>query len=200
MFPLSTVLFPGGTLALHVFEERYQAMMAECIRGDGLFGVVLIARGSEVGGGDQRFDVGTVARITDVAEVGGGRLAVRATGERRVRIDEWCPDDPYPVAHLADAPSAHGDGDGAAVAVAEAAVRRLRALLSELGTVPAIRHDLRPVDRPEDRGWQLCDLAPLGTLDLQGLLVTDSLAERLTALGDLCDARAADVVALLGGE
>ena len=63
MFPLSTVLFPQAGLPLHVFEERYRTLMAECLDGDGEFGVVLIARGSEVGGGDQRVDIGTVARI-----------------------------------------------------------------------------------------------------------------------------------------
>ena len=54
MFPLSAVLFPYATMPLHVFEPRYRALMHDCLAGDRRFGVVLIERGSEVGGGDQR--------------------------------------------------------------------------------------------------------------------------------------------------
>ena len=54
MFPLGTVLFPHAALPLHLFEERYRALAEACLRGDGRFGVVLIERGFEVGGGDQR--------------------------------------------------------------------------------------------------------------------------------------------------
>ena len=59
MFPLGTVLFPHALLPLRVFEPRYRTMTAHVMRGDAEFGVVLIERGSEVGGGDIRFDVGT---------------------------------------------------------------------------------------------------------------------------------------------
>ncbi|MEN3314917.1 MAG: uncharacterized protein V7605_1151, partial [Acidimicrobiaceae bacterium] len=54
MFPLGTVLFPGLALPLHVFEPRYQSLVQACLDGDGHFGIVLIERGSEVGGGDVR--------------------------------------------------------------------------------------------------------------------------------------------------
>ena len=57
MFPLGTVLFPYAVLPLHVFEPRYRALTEHCLAGDGCFGVVLIERGSEVGGGDTRFAV-----------------------------------------------------------------------------------------------------------------------------------------------
>src|SRR4029078_331611 len=67
MFPLGTVLLPHSTLPLTLCEDRYRALAETCLRGDGRFGVVLIERGFEVGGGDSRFDVGTVARISDAA-------------------------------------------------------------------------------------------------------------------------------------
>src|SRR2546430_9614094 len=63
MFPLGNVLFPHAQLPLHVFEPRYRALAETCLAGDGEFGVVLIDRGSEVGGGDTRFSIGTFARI-----------------------------------------------------------------------------------------------------------------------------------------
>ena len=62
MFPLGTVLFPHALLPLHVFEPRYRVMTERVLKATREFGVVLIERGSEVGGGDTRFDVGTVAR------------------------------------------------------------------------------------------------------------------------------------------
>ena len=197
MFPLSTVLFPRAGLPLHVFEDRYRELMAHCMNGDGEFGVVLIARGSEVGGSDQRVGVGTVARIANVAELGDGRLLVVATGVRRVRVDRWLPDDPYPVALVADIPDDVPADDGTTLAGAEFAVRRLRSLLSELGDVPALPHNLRITGDEEDVGWQLCDMAPLTALDLQRLLATEGLMTRMLLLTELCDAMAEDVTRML---
>src|SRR5436189_1506182 len=83
MFPLGTVLVPSAGLPLHVFEPRYRALVHDCLAGDGEFGVVLIARGSEVGGQDVRTDVGTVARIVQAQELPDGRWAIAAVGVRR---------------------------------------------------------------------------------------------------------------------
>ena len=72
MFPLGTVLFPYATLPLHVFEPRYRVLVHDCLASDAPeFGVVLIERGSEVGGGDVRFRTGTVARLVEAAEQRG---------------------------------------------------------------------------------------------------------------------------------
>jgi uncharacterized protein len=199
MFPLSTVLFPGAGLPLHVFEERYRSLMTDCMDGNGEFGVVLIARGSEVGGGDQRLDVGTVARISRVAELGDGRLLVVSVGVRRLRVSAWLEDNPYPRAVVGELPAITSIGDGRLVAAAESSVRRLRSLLSELGDVPALPHDLELVGDGEDIGWQLCDLAPLNPIDLQHLLVTAELGARMTLLTELCNARSGDVIGLLAG-
>ena len=87
MFPLGSVLVPGMILPLHVFEPRYRALVRDCTAGDGEFGVVLIERGSEVGGGDARTDVGTMARIVQADELPDGRFAVGAVGMRRIRVD-----------------------------------------------------------------------------------------------------------------
>ena len=100
MFPLSTVLFPHAALPLHVFEERYKALMGDCMATDGAFGVVLIARGSEVGGGDERVDVGTIARVTHLTELEDGRMLVMARGVERVLVERWLDDGPYPRAEV----------------------------------------------------------------------------------------------------
>ena len=199
MFPLSTVLFPEAGLPLHVFEERYRTLMGTCLESDGEFGVVLIARGSEVGGGDQRTDVGTIARIANVAELDDGRLLVVATGIRRIRVEEWLDDDPYPRAVVADLPDLGVDCPGDVLTAAEGSLRRLRSLLSELGDVPALPHSLRISGDPDGIGWQLCDMAPLVSIDLQRLLVADGLETRMRLLVDLCDAMSGDVIGLLSG-
>src|SRR5438067_8283912 len=100
MFPLGTVLFPYAVLPLHVFEPRYRALTETCLRGDGRFGVVLIERGSEVGGGDARFSVGTCARIVEAAELTDGRWVLMVLGTERLRVERWLADDPYPQAEV----------------------------------------------------------------------------------------------------
>jgi Lon protease-like protein len=198
MFPLQTVLFPFAPIRLHVFEERYQVLMADCRRGGGTFGVVLISRGSEVGGGDHRVDVGTVAHIERTAELGGGRLLVEAVGTHRVQVDEWLPDDPYPQARVDTL--AEADAGGTALSDARSAVVRLRSLLSELGDVPPISHDLALGTDAAEVGWRLCALAPLGPFDRQALLAASGTDERMTLLTAQCEAMAHDVSALLAGE
>jgi uncharacterized protein len=197
MFPLSTVLFPRADLPLHVFEERYRTMMADCLDGDREFGVVLITRGSEVGGGDQRVDVGTVARIDQVVEVADGRMLVAARGLGRLRVRHWLPDDPYPRAEVDDLPvGSDGDRTGTGPE-AEVAVRRLRSLLSELGQVPALPHDHDFLGSDEEVGWQLCASAPLNLLDRQQLLDCAGHETRMRLLTGLSNAMAEDVLGLL---
>ncbi|HBU01458.1 MAG TPA: ATP-dependent protease, partial [Acidimicrobiaceae bacterium] len=96
MFPLGSVALPGVALPLQVFEPRYRALVMTCLTDDRLFGSVLIDRGSEVGGGDQRGDVGTLIRIIQSEELPDGRWAVVGVGIERLRVVEWLPDDPFP--------------------------------------------------------------------------------------------------------
>src|SRR5262249_51200285 len=104
MFPLGSVLFPTLYLPLHVFEERYRLMVHHCLDGDRRFGVVLIERGHEVGGGDVRTMVGTMAQILEAAETPDGRWAVGAVGTHRVRVHRWLDDSPYPRADVEEWP------------------------------------------------------------------------------------------------
>lgn len=86
LFPLHTVLFPGGPLPLRIFEPRYLAMVAECLRGDSEFGVVLITQGGETGEAAASHDVGCLARIVDWDQGDDGLLTIRAIGTRRFRV------------------------------------------------------------------------------------------------------------------
>lgn len=86
LFPLNTVLFPGGSLPLHIFEERYKLMIGECMEQREPFGVVLIKSGREVGGPAEPYAVGTSARITRVHNLDNGRINLVAVGQERFRI------------------------------------------------------------------------------------------------------------------
>ena len=200
MFPLGTVLFPHLPLPLHVFEPRYRALARDCLRHGQEFGVVLIERGSEVGGGDTRFAVGTVARIVEATEFPDGRWALLCVGTRRFRVSTWLPDDPYPLALVEQLPDPPlGAGGDEALAVAEGAVRHALALAGELDEAPApstVELDGDPVVA----AFQLADIAPLGPVDQQRLLEQDDPVERLRLLADLAS-DAVDVLAyrLSGG-
>lgn len=101
MFPLGSALMPGEHLPLRIFEPRYREMLQDCIdAGDMRFGVVLIERGSEVGGHDVRTDVGTIAEVVEHRRSTGGTWALLCRGVERIRVDEWLDDAPYPRANV----------------------------------------------------------------------------------------------------
>jgi Lon protease-like protein len=189
MFPLGTVLFPYGLLPLHVFEPRYRVMVRECLRNDHEFGVVLIERGSEVGGGDVRFDVGTLARIVRATELDDGRYALTAVGVRRVRVEHWLPDDPYPQAEIVELTDPELDVDDAADAAAtrdqvEAALRELFALWSQFEPrVAGVRVEL--AGDLAQAAYEAAAAAPFGPLDAQRVLEADGTAERLALIDTL---------------
>lgn len=84
LFPLRTVLYPGGPLPLRIFEQRYLDMISRCMKSDSPFGVLLIKDGSETGPATTH-DVGTLAHITDWYQGSDGLLGVTATGTDRFR-------------------------------------------------------------------------------------------------------------------
>ena len=195
MFPLSTVLFPGASMPLHVFEPRYRAMVADCLQSEPHeFGVVLIERGSEVGGGDVRTDVGTVARIEALQRADDGRYALQARGTTRLRVRKWLPDDPYPQALVDRLDQPDGAGGPGATAVTLAAVRRVEALLSELGSATA-----GPRLEATATLWELCARVPVNALDRQRLLATDDPEVRAWLLVELADALGDDLARILAG-
>jgi len=101
LFPLRTVLFPGQTLPLHIFEPRYRQMIANCLEGDRTFGVALIAEGAEVGGPAVPHSVGTTAMIQDVEHLADGRMNLLTVGHARFRINALDADaEPYLIGHV----------------------------------------------------------------------------------------------------
>jgi Lon protease-like protein len=198
MFPLGTVLFPHALLPLHIFEPRYRVMMRHCLDADREFGVVLIERGSEVGGGDVRFDIGTTARIVQANELADGRWVLSTVGLRRLQVVRWLPDDPYPQAEVDELaePTASEDSRAAADAAATA-FEEVFALWHRLDE----RVPVAPVPRSDDAGrdvFELAAAAPLGPLDAQRILEAPTptvraelLRDRLADLGEELRARLA---------
>jgi Lon protease-like protein len=193
MFPLGTVLFPTAVLPLHVFEPRYRAMVRDCLAAEREMGVVLIERGSEVGGDDVRSDLGTVAHIVQAEELPDGRWGLVAVGARRLRVVQWLPDDPYPVAEVEDWPDPEPQpGYGEQAAAVAARLRQVLALAAEAGdrTVPAT---LELSDDPVLAVLQAAAVGPFGPLDRQRLLA----AETPDARADLLEELLADALAVL---
>ena len=185
MFPLGNVLMPGSPLSLHVFEERYRQLVRDCIEAtDHEFGVVLIDRGHEVGGGDSRRQVGTIARMVQVAELPDGRFAVVAFGMRRFRVDQWLPDDPYPLAAVDDWPDADEYIDSDQLAAVVQRTRRTLALAVELGDEVA-DPGFELFDDPALSSYQLAELAPVGSADAYDLLCAAGPSTRLGLLDEL---------------
>jgi uncharacterized protein len=196
MFPLGTVLFPYALLPLHVFEPRYRIMMRHVLAGDREFGVVLIERGSEVGGGDTRFDVGTLARIVQIAELPDGRYAVSTVGLRRIRVRRWLDDDPYPRAEIdaLDESASTDDADAARGRVVEGFARvaaLARRIDARIGDAPVFDAD------PARASYEAAAVAPIGPLDAQQLLAIDDAATRLDALAAMLGEREAELRARL---
>ena len=203
MFPLSAVLFPHASMPLHVFEPRYRELLRDCLAGDNRFGIVLIERGSEVGGGDVRSRLGTRGVITQAVELPDGRWVLEVEGEARIAVEEWLPDDPYPVALVRDAAPAPAPGDATAlVGAAGQRVRRARALLAEQGGAPPLAPELA-LDGGGDAdraAWQLCAAAPLSAYDAQRLLAADGAPERLRLLAELMEELELDLHRMLRAE
>ena len=186
MFALQSVLLPGMPLSLHVFEPRYLTMLETVMGGDQQMGVVLIERGREVGGGDVRCDVATMARVVETRRLADGRLLAVALGGRRVRVRRWLPDDPHPWAETEDWP----DEPEPASTGAPELMYELTGLVTE-ARILALRLQLGPLAQAEAPGavdlgrdparaaYRAAALAPLGPLDRLEVLSTPTAGERL---------------------
>jgi len=184
MFPLGAVLLPGSSMPLHVFEPRFQTMIERCLGGTRApeFGVVLIERGSEVGGGDTRGTIGTAGRIVEATRFDDGRWALLITGTTRIRVERWLADDPYPqaeVSEIVEPPlSSTGEQDFATMVTL---LRRVLAMTCELGdsSAPAT---IEFATELVLGSFQAAASAPLGPADQQRVLEATGASERIALL------------------
>ena len=185
MFPLGSVLFPHMPLPLRVFEDRYLVMLSRILADEPAeFGVVLIERGQEVGGGEKRFGFGTVAQVEQL-DTTEDFVVLVARGERRIEVLEWLDEDPHPAARVRELPELSWSDDLMPLREkAEAAVRRTLRLASEFGD-PLWQPDVEIASDPVAGAWQLAAIAPLGELDQIALLRSESAESLLSVLIEL---------------
>jgi Lon protease-like protein len=180
MFPLTTVLMPGMPLPLRIFEERYLKLLGDLLGEETPeFGVVLISRGPEVGGGEKRMNIGTIASVTNIGTT-EQFYGLESVGSRRFRVNAWLPDDPYPLADIDFIPDLIWDDTLMPARVhLETKVRQLIAFASEFGDLQ-YGPDVEFSDDPMEACWQLAGVLPVGELDQMDLLGSQS-AEELIA-------------------
>lgn len=194
MFPLGGVLLPGMALPLRIFEHRYRTMQDAVLAADEpVFGSVLIERGSEVGGGDSRTDVGCVATIDRLERQPDGQATLLAVGTRRIRVEEWLPDAPYPAALVTDWPDRltgyepqpedlQRSRDGIAGLLPMAL--EIIGLAHRLGS-PAHFDPAQLSDDSVLASYQLATATPLGALDRLKVLRAEDLTVRLGLMHEM---------------
>ncbi len=191
LFPLGTVLFPGGVLPLRIFEVRYLDMIGRCQRAGAPFGVVCLTHGSEVrrpGAAEVFRGVGTLATVTRLETPQPGLMLIRASGTQRFRItsreqlkhglwvaDVECLPADRPVPVPADLQP-----------TADALGRLIESLRQRAGD-----QDQLPLQEPwqlQDCGWvanRWCELLPLPMELKQRLMELDNPLLRLELVGDV---------------
>ncbi len=198
MFPLGSVLFPSMILPLRIFEPRYRALARHCVDTDSGFGVVLIERGSEVGGGDVRSTIGCLASVVQHEEQPDGEWFMVCVGTSRIRVLEWLDDDPYPLARVEGWNDPEPPPDLIAqVAAVEQPFRAALAMAAELGGRSApITIELS--DDPILATYQMSALSPLGSLDRHHLLGAPDASTRTAMLSTMLTDTLDDLRAQLG--
>jgi hypothetical protein len=181
LFPLNTVLFPGGVLPLRIFEPRYVDMVKRCMREGGFFGVVLISKGVEAGGDAVAHSIGTLAQIVDFDQLPDKLLGITCRGTQRFRvISSRVQDDGLHVAQielLSPDPAIELPAEFAHYA------KLLEQALPQMGDF--FKH-LEP--RYRDAAWvsgRLAEIMPLALQDKQKLLQESDPLERLRVLQPL---------------
>ncbi len=173
LFPLNTVLFPGAVLNLHVFEERYRRLIAECLDASEAFGVVLIRDGQEAGDPDVTpHEIGTTAEISEVTPLPAGRYYISTTGGRRFRIERIVSRDPYLTADVEFLDDERDDADARASELAQRVLGDFREYVRLLVAFSGNATDVEMPHDPVEASYVVGD----------ALQVADALKQRLLEL------------------
>ena len=180
LFPLSTVLFPGGSIPLEIFEARYHSMIQDCLESDSKFGIALIKEGKEVGGTAVPHRVGTLAKITQMREISQNRLYLTAVGETRFTILELIEEKAYLEAlvekHAVD--NLQEVGEQSRYEAQKAASRHLKSIVNLNGGW--VRNAETPIpDEPEKLSFFLGQLLRGSNKIRQEILEESSPAKRI---------------------
>jgi len=186
MFPLGVVLFPGSVLPLHIFEDRYKRLSQDCVTNQSPFGVVLIERGQEVGGGDERASTGCLAEIIQYDLMPDGRSNLVVLGTSKIDIQQWHSDSPYPIASVTQIRELSAEGS---IAEARRVLGRLGAFVHKAQLsgyqLPEIDEDAVAVGLDAtELTYRIADLIPAGPFDRQRILAASGCEERLALINE----------------
>ena len=188
LFLLNTVLFPRMELPLHVFEERYKQLVAECLADNEPFGVLLIEAGNEVGDSlAETARIGCATRIENAAPVEGGRLMILTRGERRFRILETSDESPYRTATVEYPVDEQGDIADSLIERATEGYRQIAKLRAM--TEGVFQRSVRIPPRPGDLADQIGSAAAgmVENTERQRILDVFDVRHRLEIAVDLLD-------------
>jgi len=188
MFPLNAVIFPGVSVPLMVFEDRYRAMVHHLLRVEDpaqrLFGSVGIREGYEVGdhGSQSLYRVGCRVQMTEVESHADGTFSIVGVGIDRIQLERLDTSGVFPVGHVLDRPEASAEVDEALLERARATFTAYRAALADIRTDPF--EGALPRD-PSYLSWTLAACAPLPMQERQALLEAEDASDRLRLVTDL---------------
>ena len=183
IFPLSTVLFPTADMSLSIFEERYRIMIEELLESGGVFGVMLILRGEEVGGSAVPHSIGTTANIVEHSKSPDGGYALRVRGRSKFKLVRRLEEQPYPCGEIEFLPELGGQESD----LLGVAIDRVRHVFSDYIRLSLALTDqwAEGVDLPADSAWLINKITPnLGITEIakQRVLECDLPVEGLRAL------------------
>jgi len=188
MFPLNSVLFPGLSVPLRVFEDRYRALVHHLLRVEDpterVFGSVAIREGYEVGdhGAQSLFRVGCRVRLTEVESHPDGTFSVVAVGLDRIQLDHLDTTGLFPVGHVTERPERSEDVPEEVLEIARATFTAYRQALAQIASDPYSGQLPRDA---EYLSWTLAACSPLPMTERQALLEAEDAGERLALVTDL---------------
>jgi uncharacterized protein len=170
LFPLNTVLFPGMMLPLHIFEDRYKEMMQRCLSNSEPFGVVLLKDGRAEGPLGAVHEIGTIAEITQVKRLQGGRMNIVSVGHRRFRLHSLHHENPYLTGIVEDYPLDNIDSM-VTQKLAQRIMTRLTSYLKTFRQMGKLNVDFQQFpDDPETLAFLTAIVLPISNEEKQDLL------------------------------
>jgi Lon protease-like protein len=200
LFPLNTVLFPGMTLPLRIFEPRYLRMVRDCLDGDPVFGVLLIKDGQEVGEAAVPHEVGTTARILSVERASSEELHIITVGEERFLLHNTFSDKPYLVGEVEPFPL-EGQETRRADALFDTELVLLTAYLELISQANNVDIQLsQAVAGPTEMAYLVAALLQVPLAAKQQLLAIPDLAKMMEREVALLQAEITALTVMLRGE
>ncbi|MEI6709829.1 MAG: LON peptidase substrate-binding domain-containing protein [Actinomycetota bacterium] len=188
IFPLGAVVYPGQTLGLYIFEDRYKALLAD-VQETLEFGTYLVGGPKVAGRPLRRSPIGTVVQVTGVQPLNDGKALVAIEGKQRFLSRKWLEDAPYPRAVIDESPCSGNSVNSELLHLASDAVMALRALHSEIHLQERLDKSCPIEGSDKSLVWQLAALAPLSLDNQYRLLAVTNPNARLRLLRKLCNER-----------